>query len=214
MSLSKLSIFSKDTDASEIIKGYEYQKLRTLENWLEIYFEANDQIIYCDYEEDIFRRDLSTWASEFRQLKLYSSKNFSLTSIEITKAISHFFIIFCRADYALDKISFVFETNVSVAGKYKDNDAELLEEWKLNQESISDALLSRCSTKIKEVIKGYIEPFGKKEKDDILIEQFNEAKLLVDEIPDSVWNDFAKSIRWNFGETSADETIKGCIDRI
>jgi hypothetical protein len=34
MSLSKLSIFSKDTDANEVVKGYEYQKLRTLENWL------------------------------------------------------------------------------------------------------------------------------------------------------------------------------------
>jgi hypothetical protein len=37
MPLEKLSIFSKNTDANATIKGYEYQKLRTLEIWLEIF---------------------------------------------------------------------------------------------------------------------------------------------------------------------------------
>lgn len=39
MNLSKLSIFSKDTDAVETVKGYEYQKLRTLQTWLISYIE-------------------------------------------------------------------------------------------------------------------------------------------------------------------------------
>jgi hypothetical protein len=44
MSLDKLAIFSKDTDATEALRGYEYQKLRTLENWLTIYQQNKSSI--------------------------------------------------------------------------------------------------------------------------------------------------------------------------
>lgn len=60
MNLSKLSIFSKDTDAAETVKGYEYQKLRTLQTWLRSYIDKKNEIIYCDYEEDIFLRNLDS----------------------------------------------------------------------------------------------------------------------------------------------------------
>ena len=63
MSLSKLSIFSKDTDANEVVKGYEYQKLRTLENWLRNKVNKVDEIIYCEYEDDIFQRNIEEGSS-------------------------------------------------------------------------------------------------------------------------------------------------------
>lgn len=85
MSLSKLSIFSKDTDANEVVKGYEYQKLRTLENWLFNKVNAVDEIIYCEYEDDIFQRNIEEGSSKFTQIKLYGSKSFSFKSEEITK---------------------------------------------------------------------------------------------------------------------------------
>jgi len=34
MNLSSLSIFSKNRDAIDTQKGYEFQKLKTLETWL------------------------------------------------------------------------------------------------------------------------------------------------------------------------------------
>jgi hypothetical protein len=100
--------------------------LKTLETWLHNKNNGADEIIYCDYEEDIFQRDLSSFKSTFKQLKLYSSKNFSFASSEITKALAHFFMLFVKGDYLLDEIRFVFETNTSIAAKKGDNDGELL----------------------------------------------------------------------------------------
>jgi hypothetical protein len=71
MPLNKLSIFSKNTDANEVVKGYEYQKLRTLENWLSNKVNKAEEIIYCEYEDDIFQRDISASKSKFTQIKLY-----------------------------------------------------------------------------------------------------------------------------------------------
>ncbi|MFC3199515.1 dsDNA nuclease domain-containing protein [Parapedobacter deserti] len=214
MSLSKLSIFTKDTDASETIKGYEYQKLRTLESWLENYVKRGNHVIYCDYEEDIFLRDQKDWVSKFIQLKLYSSKNFSFSSVEVTKAISHFFILFVKGEYKFDEVEFVFETNVSVAGKYKDNDADLLKNWKDNQNSLSQELLDKCVEKVKSIISEYVKPFGNKVKDKALLKEINEAKIILDELPNNVWIDFVKSIKWNFDELPADVAINHAINRI
>jgi hypothetical protein len=63
MALSKLSIFSKDTDANEVVKGYEYQKLRTLENWLSNKVNKIEEVIYCEYEDDIFQKNIAAGIS-------------------------------------------------------------------------------------------------------------------------------------------------------
>lgn len=212
MSLSKLSIFSKDTDAAETVKGYEYQKLRTLETWLQSYTERKNEIIYCDYEEDIFLRNLDSWTSKFVQLKLYSSKNFSFDSVEVKKAISHFFMLFVKGEYKFDEIQFVFETNVSVAGKYGNNDAELLKEWKDNQDAMSEDLLKRCAAKVKSMVSEYVKPFGEKVKDEVLAKEIEDAKIIVGELPDGVWEDFVKSIKWDFASVDADAAVQSVID--
>lgn len=214
MNLSKLSIFSKDTDAAETVKGYEYQKLRTLQTWLKSYIDRKNEVIYCDYEEDIFLRNLDSWSSRFIQLKLYSSKNFSFSSVEVKKAISHFFMLFVKGEYKFDEIQFIFETNVAVAGNYEGNDAELLKEWKDNQGAMSPDLLKRCAAKLKAIVLEYVKPFGSKEKDPVLEEEIAKAKIAVDELPDQVWEDFAKTIHWNFGEIDADQAVQEVIDDI
>ena len=56
-----------------------------------------------------------------------------------------------KSDYSnLDK-EFVFEANTTIAKKYLDNEAELLREWYINQNSIPNELLNRCSNKVKEI---------------------------------------------------------------
>lgn len=214
MNLSKLSIFSKDTDAVETVKGYEYQKLRTLQTWLISYIEKRNEVIYCDYQEDIFLRNLDNWSSRFIQLKLYSSKNFSFSSVEVKKAISHFFMLFVKGEYKFDEIEFVFETNAAVAGTYKGNDAELLKEWEDNQNDMSVDLIKRSAVKVKEIVLEYVEPFGIKEKDPKLAKDLADTKIVVGELPDSVWEGFAKTIHWNFEDIGANQAVQRVIEDI
>jgi hypothetical protein len=207
MPLSKLSVFSKDTDANEVLKGYEYQKLRTLENWLSNKVNKIEEVIYCEYEDDIFQRDIVAGTSKFIQIKLYGSKSFSFKSEEITKAIANFFMLFVKGEYSFDSVQFVFETNTAIAAKYGDNDAELLKEWFENQDKIDAQLLQKYADKIKSIVTDYIrEEFPKVKK-----AQRSEAEsALIDfnNLPQTVWKDFAKSIKWVFNDKSPDDAIE------
>ena len=56
--ISKLHLFAKDTDAPDVIKGFKYQELKTLEVWLYNKVHGIDEKIYFDFEDDIFQRKL------------------------------------------------------------------------------------------------------------------------------------------------------------
>ncbi|WP_433763703.1 hypothetical protein [Flavobacterium ginsenosidimutans] len=99
--ISSLYLFSKETDAVETVRGFKFQELKTLETWVLNKVNGVEEVIYCDYEEDIFQRDLSEFKATFRQFKLYSSKKFSFSSLEVKKAIAHFFMLFIKGDYPL-----------------------------------------------------------------------------------------------------------------
>lgn len=206
MTLSRLSIFSRDTDANEVLKGYEYQKLRTLEIWLDNKVNHRDEIIYCEYEDDIFQQSAPAGKSKFTQLKLYGSKAFSFKSEEIVKAITHFFTLFVKGEYSFDEIQFVFETNTQVAGKYGDNDAELLELWVKNQEKLEDGLVKKCATKL----KGIVTSFVHEQLPKLIQENKAEAQLAHMDfigIPDAVWEAFVRSIHWVFNNESPDDAL-------
>lgn len=205
--ISKLHLFAKDTDAPDVIKGFKYQELKTLEVWLYNKVHGIDEHIYCDFEEDIFQRDLKSFKSTFKQLKLYSSKNFSFSSEEITKSLSHFFMLFVKGDYLMDEPLFIFETNTSVARKRGDNNAELLAEWVSNQDNLSIELLSKCVIKLRSIIDAYIKAQFEKLEIEGKNEELLIAKEVYDKLPDEIWESFAKSIRWVFDGISSDEAI-------
>lgn len=210
--ISKLHLFAKDTDAPGVIKGFKYQELKTLEVWLYNKVHGINEHIYCDFEDDIFQRDLTSFKSTFKQLKLYSSKNFSFSSVEITKSLAHFFMLFVKGEYLMDEPLFIFETNTSIAARRGDNDAELLAEWASNQDDISKDLLDKCAVKLKTIIDSYI-----KEQFEILESKGDIAELLIakdvyDKLPVEIWVSFAKSIRWVFDGISSDEAIEVSIE--
>lgn len=210
--ISKLHLFAKDTDAPDVIKGFKYQELKTLEVWLYNKVHGINEHIYCDFEDDIFQRDLTSFKSTFKQLKLYSSKNFSFSSEEITKSLAHFFMLFVKGEYLMDEPLFIFETNTSIAAKKGDNDAELLEEWASNQDDISSDLIDKCAVKLKTIIDSYIKKQyevieSKGENAELII-----AKEVYDSLPEEIWVSFAKSIRWVFDGISNDEAIKVAIE--
>ena len=210
--ISKLHLFAKNTDATGAIRGFKFQELKTLEIWLYNKVHGIEEEIYCDYEEDIFQRDLKEFKATFKQLKLYSSKNFSFSSIEVRKAISHFFMLFVKGEYLFDEPLFVFETNTSIAAKSGDNDAELLKEWATSQDELEGDLLQKCVAKLKEIIDEYIsgqyQNLGKSDPP----EELKIAKEIYENLPDDTWGEFARSIRWSFSGTSSDQAIQDSVN--
>ena len=214
MHISELHVFQKNTDATAALRGYKYQELRTLETWLANRVQDLDDHIYCDFEEDIFQRNLVDFKSTFRQIKLYNSKNFSFASEEVRKAISHFFMLFTKGDYLLDEIAFTFETNSSIANSYKGNDADLLKNWNTNQENISSKLLEQIIEKLQEIVFNYLEDSIKSEKNDAIRAQKEQKKENLKGVPNEIWIAFTKSIRWMFIEVSSEQEIEDCTARI
>lgn len=213
MSLSKLHLFSKVTDATATEQGFYYQKLITLRSWLENRLEQNDVEIYCDYEEDVFERSVAKKKATFRQVKLYTG-NFSFTTEEITKSISHFFMLYCKGEYALDEATFIFETNSGVAKQYLSDDPQLLRDWWKNQEELSQELLDRCRLKTKTLINSYITEVMSGKVSEVMKENMQEAKQLYDALPDEVWNAFVKSIRWKFDVVPQDQAIPKLVEEL
>lgn len=210
--ISKLYLFAKDTDANETIKGFKYQELKTLETWLFNRIHGKDEHIFCDYEEDIFQRDLENFKSTFRQIKLYSSKNFSFSSKEVKKALAHFFILFVKEDYLTDDCLFVFETNVNIAAARGDNDSTLLQEWVENQGRLKDELLEKCIIRLKKILNTYIEEqyatFTKENSNN----EAEAAKKIYEELDKNTWEKFTNNIRWEFANVSADKAIEDSIN--
>jgi hypothetical protein len=214
MSIHKLYIFAKNRDAIASQRGYSYQQLKILEDWLENRVIGGDEDIYCDFEDDILAKDLSKEKTTFKQIKLYS-KDFSFSSESIKKSISHFFSLYTKGEYIFDQVEFHFETNVSVVGTTKnDNDAALLEEWYKNQESISADLLQRIRVRVMRILDEYIEE---------RVEELNKVELKSDvqvaqniytNLKDEDFDAFIQSIKWRFDGEQNNEAIERILSSI
>lgn len=211
--ISKLYIFTKDTDATASLRGYQYQILKTLEIWLQNFQNDIQEEIFCDYEDDVFQKDDVSKSAKFRQIKLYSS-NFSFKSEEITKCIAHFFMLHVKSDYSNLEKEFVFEANTTIAKKYADNDADLLREWYINQNSISGELLSKCSKKVKEIVFEYVKEQAKALKDKLYPKTLNEALSILNKLKQKDWDDFTKRIKWSFLNVDSETEIRSIRNSI
>ena len=232
MSIAKLYLFKKDTDASASMRGYQYQVFKTLETWLDNYLTDVDDEIYCDYEEDIFQHNELTQAAIFRQLKLYSS-NFSFKSDEIRKAIAHFFMLHVKTDYADKNKEFVFEANSRIADFREGNKTDLLRQWVANQADLPDALLTECSKEVKAIVADYVQTRSKdlteqltkrleKSVDDqqqllaIHAEEqvLQEALAIFGQLTDADWDVFTRNIKWQFEDVAPDVAFANTISHI
>lgn len=210
MDINKLYLFSKDTDAFSSQRGYNYQTLKTLETWVQNFIGNIKEDIYCEYEEDIFQKDITKKGVKFRQIKLYSS-NFSFSSEEVKKCIAHFFMLHVKSDYNDFTKEFVFETNSNIANKYGENDAELLREWFINQDNLDDEKLTSYAQKVKQIITEYI---GEQKATDNNKEQVEEAKEIFAGLDDDFWKNFVKMIKWKFLGINPEEEFSNLKIRI
>lgn len=212
MTITTLHILAKNTDATAALKGYQYQILKTLETWLSNRVHNVDQIIYCDYEEDIYQQDDLTHTAKFRQLKLYST-NFSFSSEEVKKAIAHFFMLYVKGEYSFDDVEFIFETNAYIKNNRGRNNADLLKEWFENQSDPSDDLLEKTSGIVKSILESYVDEQSK--------EPSTENKMLVQRAAD-LFNNltaedfivFTKKIKWEFQNLEPDASLEFLITNI
>lgn len=216
--ISKLYLFSKETEATDVIRGFKFQELKTLEIWLANKINKVDENIYCEYEEDIFQRDLNDFKATFRQIKLYSSKRFSLSSQELIRTLNHFFMLFVKGDYLFDEPTFIFETNTSFASQRGDEDPDLLKDWFENQEKLPDELVRRCILKVKSIIEVYIDSCIEKSKVENERSKFLEAKSIFKGIPEETWRHFVKAIKWIFtglsSEDALEQSVGNCMNLI
>ena len=207
--ITQLSLFHKNTDATSTERGYEFQKLKTIEAWLQNKLSGNQEVIYYDYQDDVFQRDFNELKSTFRQLKLYSS-NFSFSSTEIKKAITHFFTLYCLEEYRLDSVEFVFEANSNIAKPYKGNDAKLLKDWFENQESLEGEILDNCTQKVKEITRDYVDTINTEDSQILKAKEVFESLIEDDEF----WRNFTKTIRWRFEGIEPEEALANSIRNI
>lgn len=215
MNIHKLHIFSKNRDAVAAQKGYSYQQLKTLEDWIEIRIVGGNEEIYCEFEDDIFTKDTAKQKTSFKQIKLYSS-DFSFSSESIKTAISHFFSLYTKVEYSLDQVEFHFETNVSVVSRtVRDNDAALLEEWHINQENISTQLLQRIRVRIKNILAEYV----KKRAEELTTnaEFTSELQIAINiynNLMDEDFDRFIQCIKWRFDGDESNKAIETILARI
>lgn len=213
MSITKLFLFTKDTDASATEQGFYYQKLKTLKTWLENRIKEVDDVIYCDYEDDIFERNIKEGKSKFRQVKLYST-NFSFSKEEIQKSLAHFFMLFVKGDYMFDDASFLFETNSGVAKETRGNDGDLLKEWWQNQDAMSDGLIARCRIRVKAIVDEYVTKSFNKQMSTSAKAELQQAKNIYDQLEDEIWDKFIRSIKWQFDNIEQQVAIPQLLGEI
>ncbi len=215
MDIHKLYIFAKNRDAIAAQKGYSFQQLTTIRDWLRNRVAGGSEVIYCDYEDDIFLRDHNLGKSTFKQIKLYST-NFSFTSESITNSIAHFFMLYVKGDYAFDQTKFEFETNASIVGKnVKENDALLLKEWYENQGALSNELIARIRTRVKKILDEYVNArYEELSRDVDQKPNVQKAKQVYDALTDDDIDAFIHCIHWRFDGVDQNTAVEQIVAEI
>lgn len=216
MDIHKLYIFAKNRDAIAAQKGYSFQQLTTIRDWLRNRVAGGSTVIYCDYEDDIFLRDHELAKSTFKQIKLYST-NFSFTSESIKNSIAHFFMLYVKGEYAFDQVKFEFCTNASIVGRnVRDNDALLLKEWYENQANVlSEELMSRVRTRIKQILDDYVNE--RYEELSTAVDQkpnVQKAKQVYDALTDDDIDAFISCINWQFDNIDQNTAVDQVVTEI
>lgn len=147
--MNKFILFDKNTDADATNRGFLYQYLITLKNWVIKYIENTDFAIYCEYEEDIMNINdsVNEKAIIFEQIKCYT-KNFSINSDEIRKSLFNFLILYLKYHKKVSTY-FIFRTNT-----YFIKNSKILKYWIESQTNINIENHSKLVTLIRdEMIK-------------------------------------------------------------
>lgn len=84
----------------------------------------------------------------------------------------------------------------------------MLREWYINQNSIPNELLKRCSNKVKEIVSEYVQDQAKVLKDKVDAGTIEEALSIFKGLKQKDWNDFTKRIKWRFLNVDSETEVK------
>ncbi|OAS18422.1 hypothetical protein [Paenibacillus oryzisoli] len=147
----ELIIFKANTDAVGTNRGFVFQYLKTLVQWLTNYRENIGNLIYCEVEDDIKQVNKSRTNIKWTQVKCYSSA-FNLGSDDIHKTLYNFFVLFASHD--VSESYFSFESNSKPSGK-----DELFNEW-INKQPVTEKdleLLAKLVVYLQKTLSANIE---------------------------------------------------------
>lgn len=200
--------FSRNTDANSTFRGFHYQAIKTVEEWISLYLSGNNFNIYCETEDDIKIEKAQNII--FQQIKCYSKQRLSLSSVEIKKSILNFFILFHK--YRNKNTEFIF---ISSGNHVKKNN--LFKEW-INNLKTQNYDFQPITLLIKDTMSEYLARKRKKELTIIDNSKANQTKKKLDKaqknaeydeleskINDKSFEDFIKSIKWEFKQNSDSE---------
>lgn len=215
MNIHQLHIFAKNRDAIASQKGYTYQQLKTLEDWIENRIIGGSCDIYCDYEDDIFARDISQKKSIFTQIKLYKT-DFSFASDGLQKAIAHFFSLYVKGEYAFDAVEFIFETNASIiTNDVRGNDVDLLRKWVEEQDNLNDETIAKVRSRIKSILEEYIKVRNAEiEKKTEAKSDLQTANIVFKQLTEDDYDAFIRCIKWRFDGTDINTAMQQTLTRI
>lgn len=147
MTINKLIIFKKDTDAPGSNRGFVYQYLKTLLLWLNNYRNQQSITIYCEVDDDIKEINLMEQTVRFTQLKCYSSA-LNINSEEIKKSFYNYFLL--HLIYEGFEGEYVFETNTHIS-----NRDTIIEKWMEYQGVLqtNKEIQNMCIVKTKEILR-------------------------------------------------------------
>lgn len=102
-----LEVFEKDTDAVGANRGFYYQYLYTMEEWLKLFASGDEKTkIYCEFEDDI--RSENQGNISFKQVKCYKNE-LKFSSVKVKESIYNNFMLSLK--YPFSDLRFVFATN-------------------------------------------------------------------------------------------------------
>lgn len=203
--LNSIKIFKRNTEAIFTNRGFYYQYLSILRNWVTNFINNIDNPIYTEVENDI--KEVGE-KYVFTQLKCYSS-DFSLNSKEIKSSIFDFFITYLkyRQDNVYPVFSFITNTSIKknekLLGKWLNRDVfDNYKDLELLKKKNVDILKSE-SNKIRQS-KLNRQNLAAYRKQEINNSYKSFCSILLDEL---LIEDFCRSIRWEFGELTTKEAI-------
>ncbi len=205
---SSIVLMKVDTDAVSTNRGFLYQYLITLNDWINIFLnQSRDIDIYCETEDDIFERNHKSSTVKFTQVKCFR-EGFSQNSPEIKKTLLNFFMLYLKYNGEYDG-TFLFTTTAGLkkrAGKF-------LREWESIQYSKMD-VIKKFSVPTKEILIKYIHSLLRKSKKEANSSWYNMVLNILENIRSDRFDDFIQRIRWKFLDIEPNEAIRKINEEI
>lgn len=193
-------------DAIATNRGFYYQYLILMKQWLQNFVENNDVNIFTEVDEDI---KLVGDEIVLTQVKCYT-QGFSLNSKEVKQTIYNFFIHFLINKDVVPDISFVFHTNSSVKKNEK-----LLAKWITVQPVSSTApdVFKACIRRVSNILESEVKRSKNARLSITKQSQQQKEKInavfteLTAQLSDEIVSTFCSKLIWEFSSELPEQSI-------